>query len=289
MAAWRPAVRCRSVAFVAVAALLGASSAFAQQSPTPEHQSQAPEQQSLTPEQQEAFLKTAKVIRTRDAGKGVTGTQRVTLSDGTITHDASVQTIDVSMNEFRSNKGTELNFKDSWRYNVAAYRLNQVVQLGRIPVSVERQHRGKTGSFTWWVDDILMDEGERLKTKASAPDALAWNQQMWHVRLFDQLIQNVDRNLGNLLIDKTWTVWMIDHSRAFRLSNKLASPKNLTRIERGALERLRALDDAALKTAVGDYLTSFERRALLQRRDEIVALFDAGGPSMIYERPPQMH
>jgi hypothetical protein len=157
MAAWRPAVRCRSVALVAVAALLAASSAFAQQSPTPE-QSQAPEQQSLTPEQQEVFLKTARVIRTTDVSKGVTGTQRVTLSDGTITHDASVQTIDVSMTEFRSNKGTELNFKDSWRYNVAAYRLNQVLQLGRIPVSVERQHRGKIGSFTWWVggDDLLL-------------------------------------------------------------------------------------------------------------------------------------
>jgi hypothetical protein len=257
---------------------LAASSALAQESLT---------QPSLTPEQQEAFLKTAKVVRTRDAGKGVTGTQRLTLSDGTVTHDASVQTVDVSMTEFRSNKGTELNFKDSWRYNVAAYRLNQVLQLGLIPVSVERQHRGKPASFTWWVDDVLMDEGERLKTKAASPDALAWNQQMWHVRLFDQLIQNVDRNLGNLLIDKNWAVWMIDHSRAFRLSNKLSSPKNLTRIERGALERLRALDEPAVKTAVGDYLTSYERRAILQRRDEIVAWFDKGGPSLVYERPPQ--
>ena len=273
MAAWRRAVHSGSVALVAVTVLLGVSSAAAQQ--------------SLTPEDQEVFLKTAKVVRTRDAGKGVTGTQRVTLSDGTLTHDASVQTVDISMNEFRSNRGTELNFKDSWRYNIAAYRLNRVVQLGRIPVSVERTHRGKPGSFTWWVDDVLMDEGQRLKTKAASPDAAAWNEQMWHVRLFDQLIQNVDRNLGNLLIDKQWGVWMIDHSRAFRLSNKLSSPKNLTRIERGALERLRALDDEQLSAAVGNYLTGYEKRAILQRRDEIVALFDKGGPSMIYERAPQ--
>jgi hypothetical protein len=273
MAVWKRAVRGGSVAFVAAAVLLAVSSVAAQQ--------------SLTPEQQEAFLKTAKVVRTRDAGKGVTGTVRVTLSDGTLTHDASVQTVDIAMNEFRSNRGTELNFKDSWRYNVAAYRLNKVLQLGRIPVSIERLHRGKPGSFTWWVEDVLMDEGERLKTKAPSPDPLAWNEQMWHIRLFDQLIQNVDRNLGNLLIDKSWTVWMIDHSRAFRLSNKVSSPKNLTRVERGALERLRALDEATLKEAVGDYLTSFEMRALLQRRDEIVALFDKGGPAMIYERSPQ--
>jgi hypothetical protein len=273
MAAWRRAVRSRSGVLVVVTALIAASSAAAQQ--------------SLTPEEQETFLKTAKVVRTRNAGKGVTGTQQLTLSDGTITHDASVQTIDISMNEFRGNRGTELNFKDSWRYNVAAYRLNQILQLGRIPVSVERMHRGKPGSFTWWVDDVLMDEEERIKTKAPSPDPGAWNEQMWHVRLFDQLIQNVDRNLGNLLIDKSWAIWMIDHSRAFRLSNKLSSPKNLTRIERGALERLRALNAEALSAAVGDYLTSFEKRALLQRRDEIVALFEKGGPSMIYDRASQ--
>ena len=50
---------------------------------------------------------------------------------------------------------------------------------------------------------------------------------MWHVRLFDQLIYNVDRNLGNLVIDKNWTIWMIDHSRAFRLFDKVKTPGNL--------------------------------------------------------------
>ena len=70
------------------------------------------------------------MLRTRGAGKGVTGTVRATLSDGTITHDASIQTIDESMREFRSNRGTELNFVDSWRYNVAAYRLDRCSRSG---------------------------------------------------------------------------------------------------------------------------------------------------------------
>ena len=270
MAARRRAV-VRSVAFVIVVALFAPAGAVAQQ--------------ALTPEQQEQFLKTAKVVRTRAAGKGVTGTLRATLTDGLITHDASIQTVDLSMTEFRSNRGTELNFKDSWRYNVAAYRLNQILKLGNIPVSVERYHNGKLGAFTWWVDDVLMDEGERLKTNAKSPDSLRWNEQMWHVRVFDQLIQNVDRNLGNLVIDKGWAVWMIDHSRAFRLSRDLKTPKNLTRVERSALERLKALDMDVINTAIGEYLTSFEKRSLLQRRDEIVALFEKGGAAMIYDRP----
>jgi hypothetical protein len=269
MAARRRSVRW-SVAFVLVALLSGGTYATGQP--------------SLTPEQQEQFLKTAKVVRTRAAGKGVTGTLRATLTDGVTTHDASIQTVDIAMTEFRSNRGTELNFKDSWRFNVAAYRLNQILQLGKIPISVERHYNGKTGAFTWWVDDVMMDEAERLKTKAQSPDALTWNQQMWHVRLFDQLISNVDRNLGNLVIDKHWDVWMIDHSRAFRLSRDVKTPANLTKVERGALTRLKALDLEQLNAALGDYLTSFEKRSLLQRRDAIVSLFEKGGPSMIYDK-----
>jgi hypothetical protein len=240
-------------------------------------------QPALTAEQQEAFLKTAKVTRTRGAAKGVTGTIRATLSDGVLTHDASIQTVDQYMQVFQSKQGVEMNFRDSWRYNVAAYRLNQILRLGLVPVSVERNHNGKPGSFTWWVDDVIMDEGERLKQKAPIPDPEKWNRQMWHVRVFDQLIHNVDRNLGNLVIDKNWNVWMIDHSRAFRLSDTLKNPKDLRRIERGAFERLKALDAATLSEAMGQYLTSDERRRLLMRRDAIVKIFSEMGPNAFFD------
>jgi hypothetical protein len=52
---------------------------------------QAPQ---LTLEQKEQFLARATVKMTRGAKKGITGTVRGTLSDGTITHDASIQRID---------------------------------------------------------------------------------------------------------------------------------------------------------------------------------------------------
>jgi hypothetical protein len=238
----------------------------------------------ITIEEQEAFLKKAKVLRTRSAGKGVTGTLRATLSDGTITHDASIQTIDQSMREFRSNRGTELNFVDSWRYNVAAYRLDRMLEIGMTPPSVERTYQGKPGSFTWWVDDVLMDEGARLKDKVSAPEPQRWNEQMWVVRLFDQLIQNVDRNLGNLLIDKQWRVWMIDHSRAFRLADKVKSPANFGKCDRQIFERLKALDQQTLKEEMDDYLTGPEIKSLLARRNEIVAIIEKAGANGLFER-----
>lgn len=237
----------------------------------------------LTQEQQEAFLKKAKIVRTKESSKGVTGTLRATLRDGDVTHDAQIQTIDQSMQVFQSKQGVELNFRDSWRYNVAAYRLNQVLQLGRIPVSIERHHNGKAAAFTWWIDDVMMDEGERLKSKPEIPDNEAWNRQMWHVRIFDQLIHNVDRNLGNLVIDKGWNVWMIDHTRAFRLSDTLRSPKDLKKIERGALVRLKSLTAASLKATVGNYLTADEQKRVLLRRDAIVKVFEEQGDGAIFD------
>ena len=43
------------------------------------------------------------------------------------------------------------------------------------------------------------------------------------MRVFDELIANTDRNLGNMLIDRQWKLWLIDHSRAFRLHETLPS------------------------------------------------------------------
>jgi hypothetical protein len=234
--------------------------------------------------QREAFLAKARVVRTRPAAKGVTQTLRVTLSDGVVTHDASIQTIDESRAVYETPQGTEMNFKDSWRFNVAAYRLDRLLEIGMIPPTVERRHAGKPASFTWWVDDVLMDEQQRYRGNQSAPDTEDWNQQMWTTRLFDQLIANVDRNLGNLLIDKQWTIWMIDHSRAFRTNTALRSPDNLSKVERRLLDRMRQLDRDRLRRAARGYLNDDEIKALLQRRDRIVEHFEAGGLALLFDR-----
>ncbi|MBA3270938.1 MAG: hypothetical protein H0T71_10530 [Acidobacteria bacterium] len=235
--------------------------------------------------EQEAFLATAKIVRTRGVNTGVTGTLRATLTDGRITHDASIQTIDEFKQRFETVRGTELNFRDTWRYNVAAYRLDRLLDLGMTPASVERRHDGKPGSFTWWVDDVLMDEKARLKKNLSSPNGRQWNEQMWHVRLFDQLISNVDRNLGNLLIDKDWRIWMIDHSRAFRLFNAPQTPGNIAQCDRTVLARLKTLDKATLTSTMADYLAPNEISAMLKRRDFIVAHLEKHNAIFDWQRP----
>ena len=265
----------------AVALLLSSATSLAGQ---PQATTQAP---ALTLAEQEQFLLKAKVVRTKGVSTGVTGTLRATLTDGRITHDASIQTIDEYKQKFESNRGTEFNFRDTWRYNVAAYRLDRLLDLGMIPPSVQRSHSGKDASFTWWVDDVLMDETKRLKQKLEAPDAARWNEQMWHVRMFDQLIYNVDRNLGNLLIDTDWRIWMIDHSRAFRLMEMPKAPGNLSKCDRKVVEKLKALDKATLTQTMKDYLSPQEITALLKRRDFIVQWYESRNGLFDWERPPR--
>jgi hypothetical protein len=240
---------------------------------------------SLSRAEQETFLAKARIVRTRNVSLGVTGTLRATLTDGRVTHDASIQTVDEFRPLFQGRRAMELNFRDAWRYNVAAYRLDRLLDLGMIPPSVERSYQGMQGAFTWWVDDVLMDEGARLKKKMPTPDARRWNEQMWHVRLFDQLIDNTDRNLGNLLIDTDWRIWMIDHTRAFRLGERPRAPGDIVRCDRAVFERLVALDLPGVTAAMERYLLAPEIKALLLRRDAIVEHLEKTNALFEWQRP----
>jgi hypothetical protein len=237
----------------------------------------------LTVEQQEAFLAEGRVIKRRSVTKGVTGTVRVTLTDGTTTHDASIQTIDLRKTQYPTAHGVEFNFRDSWKYNIAAYRLARLLGIDTIPPSVERMWEGDPASFTWWVDDVIMDDQARLAQKARPPDPQFWQQQIFVVRVFDQLIANVDRNQGNLLITKDWIVWMIDHSRSFRLNDTARDLNSLVKCDRQLLERLRTLEYDATRRALGGYVTEAELDALFKRRDFIVTRFDGLGPAGLYD------
>jgi hypothetical protein len=225
-------------------------------------------------EEVEAFLRDGKVLNSKTLNVGITGTQRLTLSRGDIVHDAHVQSIDESKPKFETMMGTELNFRDCYKFNIAAYRLDRMLGLHMTPPSIERRWGGKTSAFTWWISDAMM-EGERKKKKLEPPDADLFNKQMSVVRVFDQLLFNTDRNLQNLLITPDWKLWMIDHTRSFRTRTDLAAPKNLTRCDRQLLAKLRELTKASLTSELGDCLRSTEIDGLLARRDKIVAFFDA--------------
>jgi hypothetical protein len=134
--------------------------------------------------------------------------------------------------------------------------------------------------MTWWLGDLLIVDGEvvdeevRVKKKLRAPDPVSFGRQIQIMRIFDELIQNVDRNQGNAMWDRNWKLWMVDHTRAFRTGRELRKPQDLVSCERGLLDGLRRLTAEALAAAVGSNLTRLELDAVMARRDLIVKHYE---------------
>lgn len=227
------------------------------------------------------FLKTARIIDARPIGKGSTGALRLTLSDGVLTHDASFQHINqelkaLTMPDALRPKG-ELMFVDSYRYNIAAWGVAQAVGLDHMmPATVERMHNGRRGALSWWLDEVAMDEAAREETGAAPPAeiARALGLQRQTMRVFAELVQDTDRNKGNILYTTDWRLVMVDFTRAFRNRVTLNNPASLNWCERHLLTALRTLSRKAVQAAAGRHLSPFEIDALMKRRDLLVAHFD---------------
>lgn len=222
------------------------------------------------------FLSTAKITAIKTLSKGVTRPRRVTLTNGTLTHDAVFQTINETKAIERFPGGrVELDFRDSWHFNIAAYELARAVGLDTmVPACVERIIQSERGSLCWWVT-WKWDEMMRVQQKLRPPDTVSWQRQ-WDVsRVFRELVDDTDRNQTNMLITEDWRLWMVDFSRAFRKTHALRAPAQLRQSTRTLLERIRSLDEATVRAAVGSHLRPAEIEAVMVRRRLIVEHFDA--------------
>jgi hypothetical protein len=233
------------------------------------------EDASLNREQIKQFLLTAKIVHVKNSSKGITQPLRLTLSDGKLTHDASYQAVDEHKSVLQMSDGhTEMNFVDSYKYNLAAYQLAEMLGVeDMLPVYVERKYIRGPGSLSWWLP-VKMDEADRVKQKIAVPDPDAWNDQMYRIRVFDELVRDNDANLTNVLIGEDWKIWRVDFTRAFRPNRDLRDANNLVRCDRRLLEKLKTLNAEQLSDKTKHYLTKDELKAVIARRDKIVARFE---------------
>ena len=248
--------------FAVLATLLGSVAQAGAQTPT------------LSSDQIREFLQKAEVVGSHTIAVGVTKSWRLTLRDGSTTHDAHFQSVDIRRNPGRFDPGAEPKFADSYKFNIAAYRLAKLLGLdGMVPVSVERIWHGQTGAMTWWVDDFVMTEKLRQSNRVRPSNTERWRDQTQRMHVFAALVDDTDRNQGNVLYDTSWNLWMIDFTRAFRVRHEIRKPKKLQRCDRDLLAKMRQLDEGTLREALQPYLTTAEVRGVLKRRDRIVAHF----------------
>ena len=120
---------------------------------------------ALSKEQKIEFLVNARIVESREIGKGVTHPWRLTLTDGAIKHHAKFQSVNEKKPAIQfAMGGGEINFVDSYLYNLAAYRLAELLDIDyMMPVTVQRRWKGTIGSLEWWIDDVQFEEGETGK------------------------------------------------------------------------------------------------------------------------------
>jgi hypothetical protein len=112
------------------------------------------------------------------------------------------------------------------------------------------------------------------------------------LRVFDQLIFNIDRNLQNLLLTADGKLWLIDHTRAFRRNDDLRNRRDIARCDGRLFAALQRLDEDSLKSSIGDFLGMEEIATLLHRRDKIVEILrrraaKEGDAKVFEELPPR--
>ncbi len=229
-------------------------------------------------ERWESFLEKAVEVGSRQivGPEAVTSPWVLTLKLGDITHRAL----------WKNAAGRMGGFWEGWQYEIAAYRIDKVLGLGMVPPTVERSFQGNRGSCQYWIDDTMsIPDRDEKGLKTPPAKVLGWNRATYLERLFDNLIANEDRHENQILITRDWRMILIDHSRSFRTSGKFvtgllysarspAGPMLMSELPRAVYEKVKSLDFAALRSAVGEYLSDEEIRAVLIRRDLVLAEID---------------
>jgi hypothetical protein len=228
-------------------------------------------------EQWEEFLKTADIVKSELIGEGVTKPWKLLLKKGAIEKKAA----------WKNPEEKQGDFVDSWKYEIAAYRLDKLIGLNMVPITIEREFKGKKGALSLWADSkySLLDI---MENKIRIPDwALKQTDDTKYItRFWDSLIANDDRTQENVRYTEDWRTILIDHSRAFRSSKenkeKLmfgangikrkddGSPFLIQRVPRALFEKIKALDLAGLKQAAGPYLTAQEVEAIIAREPLLI-------------------
>ncbi len=211
----------------------------------------------------EEFLKTGPIERFEDVPIGKSRPRRVFFAEGGAVHSAIAK--DIPPREVAGQF-------DSYRSEIAAYELDKLLDLDMIPPTVRRRLRGKSYSLQLWIRDARsLDD---IKGQ-SPPRPLAWLAQLYRQRVFDALIANTDRNVGNIVVDPDWNMVLVDHSRSFSDTLKIPHLDRLERIDRLFFDRLKALEYQTIQTTLGHWLRDPRcASAFMARRNRIVKHFE---------------
>jgi len=259
-----------AVAFIATGVGLDAPVAAAQE--------QAPQwvdaNGKVLPFQEDAaiaeFLLNAEIVGNEKIEVGITAPRRLTLEGSGVRVNAAFRYVDETHSRVRLPDGTYFQkLRDYCGYEVAAYQISLMLAMDNVPPAIHRRIGRDDGTVQIWVEGTMMEQ-ERIDKELRAPNGLEWGRQIQEMLVLDELVGNVDRNSGNMLIDADWKVWLIDHTRAFQQGDELRNAGRIRMVRRAFWEALKSLDEDTVKAAVSKELDGNNITDLFKRRDLLV-------------------
>ena len=242
--------------------------------PTPEATSLSQKLSGMSDAELEDFMRTAPVTNVEDIGTGVTKPKRVTQERDGVVNDAVFKYEDTHPGLQDKDKFITRRYNDSdrYQYDVAAYKLDRLLDWEMVPAAVLSEIDGREGALSDWVENAI---NERDRLEADLPfQGFCKQWEQYRLRfVFDILIYNEDRNLTNILWTKDdFMMKFIDHSLAFRTTDKRPKQYRKVDLEVSDLlrERLLRLNEENLKAELSPYLHPRQIEAILARRDLIL-------------------
>lgn len=226
------------------------------------------------PTMYEDYLRSAEVVGMEELKVGVTRPRRAKLAPGGPIEAFAWKTIQPGRHE---------GYWESYKSEIVAYELDKLLDLGMVPPTVEKRVKGDLGAAVMWISPTKSFKelggvpGQKGIPGPPPQQIPNWSRQLTRAKMFDNLIGNIDPNLGNWLVDPSWNLILIDHTRAFTTTKDLYH--QLTQVDAQLWSKMTALDEAGLTTAVGKLIGKSEIRAMLQRRDKMQQVVDKLGKS----------
>ena len=208
----------------------------------------------------EEYLRTVPILKLEALSVGVTKPMRAFLPEGGPSKYLVWKTI---------QPGRYNSYWESYKSEIAAYELDKLLALNMVPPTVEKTHRGERGAAVMWVSPAKSFKDMGVTTSPTAPPQYqsAWVRQLVKAKMFHNLINNIDPNLGNWLVDPAWNLVLIDFSRCFTNGSNMAHA--FTRVDPELWEKFKGLTEASLTPAVGPYIGKGELKSILTRRDKM--------------------
>ncbi len=245
-----------------------------QSQPVTEQRELSMQLSGMSDAQLEDFLLFAPIANVEEIGTGVTKPKRVTLDRDGISQDAVFKYEDThpGIETNSGYNGRRNNQSDRFVYDVAAYKLDRMLDWQMVPVTVLREVDGDEGALGGWVSKSI-NERDRLKQEQPFNSYCKKNEQYRLRFVFDILIYNEDRNLTNILwTENDYMMKFIDHSLAFRSTEKRPRQYRKVSLEVSDLlrARLSSLNEANTAAELSAYLHPRQIEAILARRDLIL-------------------